>query len=755
MGIVFFMLLNASSTGFCSDAFEPIGDMKVVGDVTREVTIGNIPRTEKNKIFSKNSKTAENWVQIGSCSFNGRIKNNGSYYAKVDGSGLTPFLPDNNLTSTALQAIDAVPGWLKVPLLDNLARLGSSTQDVYANLILTSPALWQDEVAFVIARIDSEMLEHHKNNPTIFTDNVRLIYKNDSLLDYVQLVEYADYTTAKYNIGNGSDTTDIEIPYEIYYWYIVHPIATHEAPFYINPRLQDSSHYGLGETAPPTGKFWRDYLFNYPDTAEKTVVSEHPDNKDTIYVGTISPILRDRLSGEKLLYNGKIDNSDNNGAIGKLTEWVKEVMVFAASSNDVWKGERGWQTVRIYHMHRGRCGEHASITCAAGRSALIPMNSPYDITRDHTWNEWYDTDWHQWEPSGTMINNTGHYESWGWEFRELFCFRGDGYLWDVTPRYTPHCTLTVTIRDANDRPADGARAYLYSPMCYDSTNIYYSGKRFADSDGRVDFLIGDNMDFYINVKTDDSRGIYPASGMVKIIDNSVVGQHYNWTCNLPGTQPVLSVSQGNLVDTTKYFKIDVNFGVSQEIIRGKTLFANELRNRACWQRFGYYTDLAKNIEFFICNAAEFSKYQNGSAFEAFEIRNDADSGDVSFICPNDEWYVVFSTKDLVENEEVVNLNINLYVNTNAVEEISGQLTYFNVQPSPFRDCAYIDFMVPQAKSVQIGLYDLSGRCVKEIVKGKMSGKQHMKIDGDGIGAGMYFIRFDDGKKITTRKIVKI
>lgn len=756
MGIIFFIFLNVSSTGFRSDALEPTGEMKQTGDVTKEVIIGNVPRPEKNKIFSKSSK-AENWVPTDSHSFSGRIRNNGHYYLKVSGSVLTPYSEDGNLTSTALQAINAAPSWLRLQLLDNLARLGSSTQDVYANLILTSPSLWQDEIAFVIAHLDSAVLEHHKASPTIFTDNAKLIYKNDSLLDYVRLVEYGNYTTAKYKIANnGSDTTEIEIPYEMYYWNVVHPVVENEAPLYVNPRTADAGCLGAGEATPPTGRFWRDYIFNYPDTTERTVTSEWPDNSDVITAGTVSPILRTRLSGEKILYNGKIDNANNNGAIGRITNWINEVMVFAASTGDVWDGERGWQPNRIYHMHRGRCGEHSYILSAAGRSALIPMNSPYDITRDHVWNEWYDTQWRGWEPINTYINSTSHYEDGGWEFRILFCWRGDGYTWDVTPRYSQHSTLTVNVKDVNSHPVDGARIYIYT-VHYSGSPVSVSDKRYTDSDGRAEFLIGENIQYYASVDA-GSRGKNPASGYVSVIGNSGVGQQYTWNCNLSGTQPTLSTVAGQLADTTKYYKIDVNFSVPKEIIRGKAIYANEFNNgtsRTCWQRYGYYTDGPQDIEFFICNATEFAKYQSGSTFSAFEIGHNVDAGDVSFVCPEDDWYVVFSTKDLVENEEVINLDVKLYTNVTAVEEGQGRISYFNVLPTPFRDFTYLDFMVPKKKTVRAGLYDLSGRCVKEIVKGELVGKQHIKIDGRQIGEGIYFIRLNDGNRVFSKKLVKI
>lgn len=726
--------------------FETSQRMQIIGDITKEVFVGTIPRPQKRKILSSQADTKAGWELKDSCSFNGRIINKGRFYARIDSGKLYPVLPDT-LCSVAAQAVEASPEWIRPALWDNFAMLTPTQQNTYGALILSTPYPYQDELAFEIANLDANILQKYIGDPTIFVDNVKLVYKHDTVLDYVRLVEYSDYTTAKYKIANnGSDTTEIEIPKEIYYWYVVHPAVSHEAPQLVYP---------YGSAIGGIRYFWRDYLFNYPDTAEKTVWDCYGQG-DTIRAGYISPILKNRLSGQKILYNGRIDVINNNGAIGIVSRWVKDVMVFGADPSDAWGGERSPQPVRIYHMHRGRCGEHANFIAAAARSALIPSNCPYDVTRDHTWNEWYDTEWRGWQPYSDYINTTRHYEDDpSWDFRAVFSFRGDGYVWDVTPRYSKSCTLTIVVKDVAGLPVDGAKVSIYTAYFDDPYDSFLveSVKRYTDSDGFAEFLLADSVNFYVNVNG-NLRGTYPGPGkLYKVISCAIPGQHYNLVCNLPGHQAAINVSQDTLTDTTKFYKIETNFGVNQEIVHGLSMFPNDI---GFYERFENFIDVAKNIEFFICDSANFKTSEANSSFKAFEIGHNVDAGNVSFICPEKKWYVVYSTKDLVENCEVVNINMKLYKYNSAVEENSERNFYLSVSPTPFSSFAFIDFAAPKEEKVSLGIYDLSGRCVKEFIAGKVkAGQQQIKWGGDKITKGVYFIRLNTGDRTITRKIIKL
>ena len=722
-------------------------EMEIGGDVSQKVITGKPIIPKRHTISSP--KDAAEWALIDSCLFYGRIPANGKYFAKIDGI-LYPTLPDT-IATTAAQAVEAAPEWLRLALWDNFSRMNTNCQNTYGSLILSTPYPYQDEVAFEIAHIDQRILQHHIGNPTLFVENAILIYHCDTLLEYVELVEYPDYTTARYKIANhGQDTTEVEIPKERYYWDVVHPVISDEAPLYINPATGN-------EASPPTGVFWRDYLFNYPDTCPKTVwnVLGYPD---TIYAGYVSPILREQLLGEKILWNSITDTLDDNGAIGVVSRWIEDVMVFGHPPDFGYT--RSIQPVRIYRTHVGRCGEHADITGATARAALIPTNSAGTISNDHTWNEWWDTGWRGWEPYSKIINSTHNYEAWGWDLANVFDYRGDGYTWDVVERYTPYCTLTVKVNDPSGDPIDGACVMVglvYNNKCYASDWNY------TDGDGITNFQLGDSV--YNTVYGSNASGWPYCYFILSGIGNTpnaylflnqpvIPGEHHLITDNhITGNMPEIPVSLASSSGTDSLYKVEVDFGVPEDIVYGEMLYYNDLN---FGQKFAYRTE-SGNIEFFICDSLNFALYESGSSFEAFEVGADVNSGSVSFILPNPgKWYVVLSNEDQVTNSAVVDVGIKLYKNQEGVAETQKEKFKFEVSPSPFSSSASIDFNMPQKAKVNLGVYDLAGRCVKEVIKGKtLSGHHQIGLDGKELGKGVYFIRFTTPDKTATRKIIRL
>ncbi|MCK4255883.1 hypothetical protein KAX35_03260, partial [candidate division WOR-3 bacterium] len=541
--VMFLLLLGIISLPEDKGITVSTEQLKVSGDNTNEVLIGEQPSYDVKKIITERDKIE--WVILDSIEFRGIIPAGEKCLIEVN--SFLDITPPIEIYDAAWEAIEAVPDWLKLPLTDKFSRMEDNLQRDYSWLIVSSDEIYRDEIAFCVAYIDPVILSHYVTNLDFFIENAQRIYEYDTLLDYVELVEYPDYTTARYKISDhGSDTTEVEIPYERYYWDIVHPIISDEAPLYINP--------GTGsEAEPPLGRFWREYIFEYPDTAERTVWNWSDPPTDTIYAGFVSPILRDELNGVGVLWDGRTDIIDGS-AIGVITQWIQDIMVF----NSGFGFARPIQPVRIYHIHVGRCGEHADITAAAGRACLIPTNSPLSMCNDHTWNEWYDTQWRGWEPVNGFINSTYHYEGWGWNIVLPFNFGGDGYIWDVTERYSDICTLTVGVNDLYGNPVDGAMVTLASTP-NSGSGLYYAGWHYTGSDGTCQFIIGDNKPYYARI--DASIGYYPDSGYVtEVITNSVTGQHYFWSYNLSGSMPYLTINPDTLPDEPdSIYKVELEF----------------------------------------------------------------------------------------------------------------------------------------------------------------------------------------------------
>lgn len=316
------------------------------------------------------------------------------------------------LGEAAREAVELAPTWLRLELTDNLARLPEEVQDELANLIIdVEDPRWRDELAFTLAHTSPAALHHRSFFPQLLVDNVRAVYAVDPDLEFVELVEYGDAeaggdysTTAKYWIREEDGTVvEDEIPREVYYWNVVHPRLEDENPFFIDAYHTCRSRTLQCPTLPDQGEFWRPFLWTADDPAGCPGVEE-------------CPVLAELMEGVDVLwdYEAAADGVpvEENGAIGAITAWILGVLDFGAQS------ERSIQPNRIYGLHHGNCGEHADMTSAAGRTALIPMTNVGAKANDHTWNEfWERGGWRQMEPIGRSVDRYTYYVDENGDFR--------------------------------------------------------------------------------------------------------------------------------------------------------------------------------------------------------------------------------------------------------------------------------------------------------------------------------------------------
>ncbi len=535
------------------------------------------------------------------------------------------------LTAKAKQAIAKAPRWLRYDLTDNLQRLVNTTdQDRYAQIILDATDPYVDEIAFCVAHLPSQVLLNGSFNPALITLNAQLIYQYDQALNYVELVNVGTstdddyYTTTRYTIADTSgNTSKIDLPRDIYYWYLVDPKVSDEFPSFIDPNTGTPA-------SRPSGVFWREYYWTANDLG--------------------NPLLKDKLQGINVAWCQRVnEDSARNGAIGMVTRWVKTVMKFGAGQ------ERPIQPVRIYKIHKGNCGEWSDISCAAARTALIPCTNADASGDDHTWNEFWFGRWIHWEPTNTFLDYPQSYENWGWVVGSVTNWRGDAFYWPVTPRYTPSCTLTVKIKDADDRPVDGARVSIAAHFrARDSSNIMIVTYGYTDANGNVVFYLGDNKKLYIRV---DSKlgSIPPAQNQVtQIIDPSVPNTQYTWSAKLPGKLSTLNpLPPATIYAPVNEYQADVSFSVPNEINYGRNIYdavGSECSN----------VTPTGNIGVLCLDEDNYQRYLAGQSFNAGKYQTNSSASSFSYIFPTrHNWYLVFTNEEKIIDKQAVDVNIIL------------------------------------------------------------------------------------------------
>jgi hypothetical protein len=103
-----------------------------------------------------------------------------------------------------------------------------------------------DEVVFAFSNIQTEMLRtmSRLNNSDLLLENARAIYDFASRVKYANIMEKGDYTTIEYVSEDGAL---LEMPRDIYYWWVVHPVVEYEIPARIDASYfrHDAEYYGI------------------------------------------------------------------------------------------------------------------------------------------------------------------------------------------------------------------------------------------------------------------------------------------------------------------------------------------------------------------------------------------------------------------------------------------------------------------------------------------------------------------------------
>ncbi|MCK4653188.1 MAG: transglutaminase domain-containing protein, partial [Candidatus Cloacimonetes bacterium] len=390
------------------------------------------------------------------------------------------------------EAIEKSPAWMRADLENVFCQLSDTDQAIWAGVINDAFDPFIDEIAFSIANSSVAFLSSIYSSPDLFTENAILIYLTDNDLEYVEIVDYGTSTTDEnyysttlyWKMDELGQQVQVEVPKEIYYMYLVHPKITDEISAYIDPDIIENNNTHTNNIVdPPDGIFWRNFLYNYSDTGY--------------------PRLKDMLETCPTVWDASLTTDDD--AILTITEWVNESMSFTSNY------ERPHQPVRIYRKHIGRCGEHADLTAAACRSALIPCTSILAISSDHTWNEFWDEEWIHWEPVNNSINDPLVYESGNpHRFASVFEIKSNGYLTPVTATYSEEtATIIIYALDNNGDPIDGAKITLKVPG--------WDNWGYTDNEGKYTFIVGEGRTYYARMDSEIGNDPINTSQVYEIV----------------------------------------------------------------------------------------------------------------------------------------------------------------------------------------------------------------------------------------------
>ncbi len=674
--------------------------------------------------------TFAQWQTIDSVSIVARVPAKSSVYLTIDRTTdsltYTPSASTGSLSEKAKQAIAYAPRWLAIALEDRFAGLATALQDEYSSIILAAKDPCVDEIAFTVAHLPDEVLIDKNFYPALVAENAAGIYSADSVLDYVSIVDSGsatqdgDYfsTTAYQVLVNGTAEKRV-LPREMYYWFVVHPKLQGELPAYI--RQNDPN-----PTTPQNGSFWRTFLWNH---------------KETNYSA-----LKDTMKGQTFLWAQKVNSPEKNGALGKLSQWCNVILPWGDHPQYRWP-----QPVYLYGQHCGTCSEHGWFASAAARTALIPATLTKAPRMDHKWNEFFDRRWIDWEPINGWIDrideaSTHANDYWADNTKPALggCFnwRGDGYIWGTTERYSKVCTLSVAVNDSRGKPIDGARITI--DMDGVPGNFLLAG--WTGSDGLCRFLLGDAVASFTAALTGKPGNVAATT----VISNSLPDKKYTWSPKIAGTVPELKVQQTQLpaADTPGTSRIAYSIDARNEIVYGKHNYSLYDYSFPCT-----FSDerTTGNIEFFICDNENFALYQSGDEFKAAVVKNAAVTADSFFTLPAGaaKWNLVLSGEGKTVNTSIVKASFKLLrqgpagsVKKSAAMNNSAGLVRIHAGNSVIK----IDNFPTNRGTLTIRLYSSLGKLAFRMnIDGKKKGNRPLVIDARHLPAGAYCAILTAGK----------
>jgi hypothetical protein len=624
--------------------------------------------------------------------------------------------PQYSISQICWEAINISPRWLEKQLILKFRELKSlGLDDDYAQLILNAEKIDKkivDEVAFQVANLATNSLNNSrfKADKEYLIRNAQFIYKVVDSLRYVELVEYGNYenrdyyTTTKYKIADGKNgpVNWVELPYDKYYWYIVHPKLNAEG-VWVQDDINDQQQRTWGYS-------WREYIWSNPDPQHNYTSVNLSANGITVdYI----PRFGAMMQGPDVLWN----RNKNYYLFGRPLQVYEHALDLlgnwgscAIPADPIANQPRAIHPNQVLYYHRGRCGEDSYLMTAACRTALIPAICSGTSREDHVWDQFWDKDWNHFE----FFRGGLAYSGWGWTnlmdmggYEELspdywvlsfvHGYRPDGFIFNHTKYYTKTCELKLKLVDNNNLPLDGIQTKIFARPGHNNdpndNGILYAGQAFSNSNGDVSILAGDRKVYYLQFYH-PKTGTLPAEGQVYIFTSESVLTTYDRIYD--GGTVKIPVNIQKLQATSEHAPASGQYGFhlkwkATEIITG----INDLDFQK--SKFYFWNDSVGSVSFFLCDEDNFNKFKNNLPFDAYEVYNYTDSGDVNIALPTgDKWYVVLSNTQSYNNYQNIDAKCELLEDVQTsilingdpvllVEDKNVDKIKFNVYPNPFTE----------------------------------------------------------------------
>jgi hypothetical protein len=659
-----------------------------------------------------------------------------------------------NKPQEVIEALAKAPEWIRLDLENTLSLIPENKQIEYAELINKTNDPYIDEVAFAIAHTSPAFLVSSYCYKELFIQNAMLIYRNDSSLDYVEVVDYGNsgndenyYTTTKYwRINSEGEKVQVEVPKDIYYWYIVHPKVSDEIPTYVKPSYiecnPDGSNHTLNIKSPENGGvFWRDFLFNYTE--------ERLDTHDVYY-----PVLKDELAGCDILWD---DTDENQSAPKIITAWINDVMDFTS------KTERPHQPVRIYSLHIGRCGEHEDLTNATARTCLIPCRGIATISTDHVWNEFWDEVWDQWEPVNNSYKNRMAYKNR--KYGSVFARRSNGVVDFVTKLYEKTgavATINLYVNDKNDKPIDGAVVIMFVRNLDNPNSANLDSYTITDNEGKAQFIVGTTREFFCRILTECGNIPTDPNSVALIKSFPDSGATYNFSIKAAGEKDIVHYNTINPpADDVEDFVLQTEFTVQEHVINWDVIM-DDFNNYYSLFRTG-----TGKLNFFITDTDNFDCCEQESSFDAvYVIANSVSQTPVIFNVPSEmkAWTAYLNNGYCTRNFNILDATFKLYASPDVRTEeyvTDGVISNYKVLPTPFSDYVNINFTLNEPCQITIDIFNGTGEKVKTIFDDyKNSGEYNVQwfgddLNGNQLSSGIYFYQINTGTQRISNKLVLI